>query len=101
MKIRPYIETKLQFFLHALYRGKRFSKIFCAILTKINGISIFVSIPNCPMDYCIATYSTVLLNKTTSLGEERANLSAFRTFGRFVLVWICRFPLPLGVWEGL
>ena len=34
----------------------------------------------------------------TSLGEERANLSAFRTFVRFVLVWICRFPLPL---EGL
>ena len=37
----------------------------------------------------------------TSLGEERANLSAFRTFVRFVLVWICRFSLPLGVWEGL
>ena len=37
----------------------------------------------------------------TSLGEERANLSALRTFVRFVLVWICRFPLPLGVWEGL
>ena len=37
----------------------------------------------------------------TSLGEERANLSAFRTFVRFVLVWICRFPLPLVVWEGL
>ena len=37
----------------------------------------------------------------TSLGEERANLGAFRTFVRFVLVWICRFPLPLGVWEGL
>ena len=37
----------------------------------------------------------------TSLGEERANLSAFRTFVRFVLIWICRFPLPLGVWEGL
>ena len=37
----------------------------------------------------------------TSLGEERTNLSAFRTFVRFVLVWICRFPLPLGVWEGL
>ena len=36
----------------------------------------------------------------TSLGEERANLSAFRTFVRLVLVWICRFPLPLGVWEG-
>ena len=37
----------------------------------------------------------------TSLGEERANLSAFRTFVRFVLVYICRFPLPLVVWEGL
>ena len=37
----------------------------------------------------------------TSLGEERANLSAFCTFVRFVFVLICRFPLPLGVWEGL
>ena len=37
----------------------------------------------------------------TWLGEERANLSAVRAFVRFVLVWICRFPLPLGVWEGL
>ena len=37
----------------------------------------------------------------TSLGEERANLSAFSTFVRFVFVWICRFSLPLGVWEGL
>ena len=37
----------------------------------------------------------------TSLGEERANFSAFRTFVLFVLVWFCRFPLPLGVWEGL
>ena len=37
----------------------------------------------------------------TSLGQERANLSAFRTFDRFVLVWFCRFSLPLGVWEGL
>ena len=37
----------------------------------------------------------------TSLGEEKANLGAFRAFVRFVLVLICRFPLPLGVWEGL
>ena len=34
-------------------------------------------------------------------GRERANLSAFRTFVRFALVRICRFPLPLGVWEKL
>ena len=37
----------------------------------------------------------------TSLREETANLSAFRTFVRFALVWFCLFPLPLGVWEGL
>ena len=35
----------------------------------------------------------------TSLGEERADLSAFRMFIRFALVWFCPFPLP--VWEGL
>ena len=37
----------------------------------------------------------------TSPGEDRANLGAFHAFVRFVLVWFCRFPLPLGVREGL
>ena len=37
----------------------------------------------------------------TSLGEERANLSVFRRFVRFALVWIYLFPLPFGVWELL
>ena len=37
----------------------------------------------------------------TSLGEERANLSAFRMFVPFVLVWFCWFHFPLDVWEGL
>ena len=37
----------------------------------------------------------------TSLGEDRANLSAFHTFVRFALVWFCLFPLPLGVRERL
>ena len=36
----------------------------------------------------------------TSLGEERDNLSAFRTFVRFALLWFRLFS-PLGVWEGL
>ena len=35
---------------------------------------------------------------STLPGEERANLSAFCTFVRFVLCWICWLPLPL---EGL
>ena len=37
----------------------------------------------------------------TSLGEERANLSAFHTFVRFAVVWFCLFSLPLGVLEEL
>ena len=33
----------------------------------------------------------------TSFGEEKANLSGFRTFVRFALVWFCLFPfLRLG-----
>ena len=35
----------------------------------------------------------------TLLGEERASLSAFRTFVRVARFWFC--PLPLGVWEGM
>ena len=37
----------------------------------------------------------------TSLGEDRANLSAFRMLVRFALVWFRLFSLPLDVWEGL
>ena len=36
----------------------------------------------------------------TSLGEKRANLSAFRTFVRFVLVWIVGFLFLLGSGKG-
>ena len=50
----------------------------------------------------LALVHTVMLSiAITSLGEERGNLSAFRTFVRFALVWFCLFHLPLGVWEGL
>ena len=52
------------------------------------------------VSFCSRVFSPFSI-AVTSLGEKRANLSAFRTFFRFVLVWICRFPLPLGVWEGL
>ena len=46
-------------------------------------------------------FSVLLALRLPRSGEERANLSAFHTFDRFVLVWICRFPLPLDVWEEL
>ena len=44
-------------------------------------------------------FSVLLAFVITFLGEERANLSAFCTLVRFVLVWIYWFPLPVGVWE--
>ena len=50
--------------------------------------------------YFILTFFSPFSIAITSLGEERANFSAFRTFVRFALVWFCLFPLPLGVWEG-
>ena len=55
---------KLQF-LHGLYGGFFFQDVLC-YTNKIKGVSIFVSIPHCPMDYRIPAYSTaffLLLNK--------------------------------------
>ena len=52
---------------------------------------------SCLVIFCSCVFSIVI----TSLGEERANLSAFRMFVRLALVCFCLFPLPLGVWEGL
>ena len=48
--------------------------------------------------FLISVYFRIAI---TSLGEERANLTAFRTFVRFALVWFGLFPLPLCAWEGL
>ena len=51
--------------------------------------------------YFVLVFFSPLSIAITSLGEERAILSVFCTFIRFVLVWLCRFSLLLGVWEGL
>ena len=61
-KLRPYIETKLQFFTWFIWR-KTFLQDFLRYTNKINGVSIFVSIPHCPMDYCIPPYSTVFIEQ--------------------------------------
>ena len=54
---------------------------------------------------CLALFCSCIFQSfsiaITSLGDERANLSAFRMFVWFVLVWFCLFSLPLGVSEGL
>ena len=51
--------------------------------------------------YFVLVFSSPFSIAITSPGEERANLSAFRTFVRFVFVWFCRFSLPPDAWEGL
>ena len=51
--------------------------------------------------FFVVFFSSPFSISITSLVEERAKLSAFRTFVRFLPVWICRFPLPLSVWEEL
>ena len=53
------------------------------------------------MLFCSCVFFSIFSIAITSLGGERTNLSAFRTFVRFVLVWFYRFPLPLVVWKGL
>ena len=80
--------------LPGLFSDHFYSLLLCGLFYE--AISVCLSVCHFVLvffsPFCIAV---------TSLGEERANLSAFRTFVRFVLIWICRFPLPLGVWEGL
>ena len=58
----------------------------------------FLSLALC---YFVLVYFGPFSIAITLPGEERANLSAFRMFVRFALVWLCLFPLPLHVWDGL
>ena len=51
--------------------------------------------------YFVLVFFSLFSIAIISLGEETANLSAFRTCVHFALVWFCLFPLPLGVWERL
>ena len=71
--------------------------LFVALWLILRG-DLFYVLPCVILFLCFFSPFSIAI---TSLGEERANISAFRTFVRFVLVWICRFPLPLGAWEGL
>ena len=54
-----------------------------------------------PVSFFFLVFFSPFSIAITSFGEQRANLIAFRTFVKFGPVWICRFPLPLDVWEGL
>ena len=72
--------------------------LFVALWFILRGDLLYVF----PCVILFLCFLVLLLLRLPRLGKrERANFSAFRTFVRFVLVWICRFPLPLGVWDGL
>ena len=71
--------------------------LFVALWFILRG-DLFYVLPCVILFLCFFSPFSIAI---TWLGEERAYLSAFRTFVRFVLVWFCRFPFLLGVWEGL
>ena len=70
--------------------------LFVALWFILRG-DLFYVLPCIILLLCFS----VLLALRLPRWKEKANLSAFRTFARFVLVWICPFHFPLSVWEGL
>ena len=71
---------------------------FVALWFILRGVLFYV-LPCVILFLCFCPFSIAI----TSLGRERANLSAFvRLLDlRLYRFWFCLFPLPLGVWEGL
>ena len=69
--------------------------LFVALWFILRG-DLFWVLP-CVVLFLFSPFSIAII----SLGEEKANLNAFRTFIRFALVWFCLFPLAIGVCEGL
>ena len=66
--------------------------LFCALWFILRSDLLYVLL--CAIVSCVFSPFSIAI---TSLREERAYLSALRMFDRFVLVWICRFSLPLDV----
>ena len=72
--------------------------LFVALWFILRGDLLYVF----PCVILFLGFSVLLVLRLPRLGKrDRAYLSAFRTFVRFVVVWICWFPLPLRVWKGL
>ena len=70
--------------------------LFGALWFILRGDLLYVL----PCAILFLCFSVLLALRLPRLGR-RSNLSAFRMFDRFVLIWSCRLPLPLDVWEGL
>ena len=71
--------------------------LFVALWFILRG-DLFCVLPCVISFLCLSVLFSIAI---TSLGDVRANHSAFRTFVPFALVWFYLFSLPLGVSEGL
>ena len=71
--------------------------LFVALWFILRG-DLFYVLPCVILFLC---FSVLLALRLPRLGKRELILVLFVRFLRFVLVWICRFSLPLGVWEGL
>ena len=71
--------------------------LFVALWFNLRGDLLYVF----PCVILFLCFSVLLVLRLPRFGKRELILVLFRTFVRFVLVWICRFLLPLGVWEGL
>ena len=70
--------------------------LFVALWFILRGDLLYVF----PCVILFLRFLVLLVLRLPGLGKRELIL-VLSTFVRFVLVWICRFPLPLGVWEGL
>ena len=70
--------------------------LFVALWCILRG-DLFCVLPCVILFLC---FSVLLALRLPRLGKRELIL-VFRTFARFMLIWFCRFPLPLCVWEGL
>ena len=71
--------------------------LFVALWFILRGDLLYVF----PYVILFLCFLVLLVLRLPRMGKRELILVLFRTFVRFVLVWICRFPPPLGVWEGL
>ena len=71
--------------------------LFVALWFILRGDLLFVF----PCVILFLCFSVLLVLRLPRLGKRELILVLFVRFVRFVIVWICRFPLPLGIWEGL
>ena len=70
--------------------------LFGALWFILRGDLLYVL----PCAILFLCFSVLLALRLPRLGK-RELIVRLICFDRFVLVWICRVPLPLGVWEGL